>query len=102
MDKLIGKMKSQNYDLRFRKLLANAPDGFQAIQFRHADVHHDNVRLVLFGERNRFAAISRLSAHFPPGLGSKQLLQAAPNDVMIVRDQDTQTHESSFLSGKAT
>jgi hypothetical protein len=73
-NKLIGKVQRQYDNFRFGKALADAAGSFQAVQFRHADVHHHNIRFQLLRQCDCFAARLRLGAHFPAVMCRQELL----------------------------
>jgi hypothetical protein len=85
-DELIGKMKGQNDDFRLGKAFANAPGGFQAVQLRHADVHHNDVGFHLFGQSDRFTTGLGFGANVPALVRRQELFQPAADDVVVVGD----------------
>src|ERR1700736_5202489 len=89
-NQLIGKMKSENQDLRLWKALANLSSSFQAIQIGHADVHYHHVRFQLLGQHYGLASCFRFGTNFPTGARGQQLLKTTPDNVVIVRYQNAQ------------
>ena len=83
-DQLIGEVKGQDDDFGLGLALANAPGSFQAVELRHADVHYNNIRLVLFGKIYRFAASLGLSNYIPPLMRGQQLFESAPDNIVVV------------------
>lgn len=83
-DQLIGEMKREDDNFSLGETFADAASSFQTVEFWHADVHDDNVWFHLLGHRDSFAASFGLGDHVPPMMRRQELLQAAPNDVVIV------------------
>jgi hypothetical protein len=51
-------------------------------------VEHDDVKFFSIKFRDRFASIGRLLTDFPLVLGFQDTPQAAPNENIIIHDQD--------------
>jgi hypothetical protein len=85
-DELIGKMKRENKNFGSGELFADAPGGLKTVQLRHTDVHDHDVRLKLLGHRDGLSTSLGLCTNIPAGMGSEELLQSPPDDVVIVRD----------------
>jgi len=83
---LIGKVEGQNYDFRFGKALANAAGSLQTVQLGHADVHYDDIWLELFSHGYGFAAGFSFGDNVPAVVRGEELLEPAPDNVMIVSD----------------
>lgn len=83
-DQLVGKVEGQDDDFRFRQALADAASSLQAIKFGHADVHDDDIRLVLLGKSYRFPASFGLGNNIPPVMRGQQLFEAAPDNIVVV------------------
>jgi hypothetical protein len=83
---LIGEVQGQYHYFRFGKALADAPGGFQAIELGHTDVHHYHVRLKLLGHGYSLSPSLSLGYHIPAMVRGEQLLQSAPDNVVIISD----------------
>jgi len=84
-NELIGKCRV-NITISVWEALADAPGGFQAVQLGHTDVHHYHVRLELLGHGHSFSPSLSLGYHIPAMVRGKQLLQSAPDNVVIISD----------------
>jgi hypothetical protein len=72
VDHLIGIVHREDQHLSARCRAQNAPGGFQAVQFRHRDVEHDDVRLQRLRLLHRLTAGGGFSADFPAWLRLQQ------------------------------
>ncbi len=68
--------------------LADLPGGFQPIEQRHRDVHHDHGGTKFPGQFHRLAAGLRFADHLDIGFGLQQLPKPLANDHVIFRQQD--------------
>ena len=82
-------MKRQDKHLGSGEGFQDLPRGFQAIQFRHADIHHHNVGLRLFCQFKSLPAVGRLRTNFPFGTDFQKGSHTLPHDLVIIRHQDT-------------
>jgi hypothetical protein len=57
VDVLGGRVHRQHHNLGGARQFADAPGSLDAVQFRHGDVEHGHVRLVLLDQAQRGAAI---------------------------------------------
>ena len=64
LDISIITMRGENEHLRVGQRSANLPGGFQPIEQRHRDVHHDHGGVKLPGQLHGLAAGGRFADHF--------------------------------------
>jgi hypothetical protein len=83
-------MLAHHNDFDFRQLLSQAPGDIQASDARHADIEENDVRLQFLRSFKRFRAVRGFAADFPRRLGGQDPDNAAPNDLAIVSNQNTQ------------
>ena len=62
--------------------------GGETVELGHADVHQDDVGLLLARERERLAAVARLADHPDVVLGVEEGAEAAADERLVVRKQD--------------
>jgi hypothetical protein len=82
-------MHAQEDDGAWRVATAYLPRRLDAVQNRHCQVHHNNVRLMLCDKRHGFAAIGGLRNHAEAFVAFEQHSQAFPYDGMVVRKKDS-------------
>jgi len=75
--------------------------GLQSVQFRHRDVHHDDVRFQSFGFDNGFRTGRGFSANSPSRLAFQQGPHTSPYDTVIVGHQDTNRSHKPTLNKTA-
>ena len=79
----------------------NLLHGFDAVQEWHRDVQDDDVRLMLGGLPDGFAAVARLGDDGPVRLGFEDIPEALPHERVIVRDEDAKPAHGFSGSGSS-
>ena len=68
--------------------VVDASGGGDAVEFGHADVHHDDVGLELFGKGDGFEAVFGFADDFEVGFGVEEEADAAADDGVVVGEED--------------
>jgi hypothetical protein len=74
--------------LRIRQRRANLAAGLDAVQARHADIHHHHVRFQFPGHGHGFTPVIGFSDHREVGLGIHHHAQTGANQGVVVGQQD--------------
>jgi hypothetical protein len=72
---------------------------FHTVEVRHADVENDDIRLEFFGFRDGLSARRSFPANLPALMRLEQRSHPAPEEVMIVGNQNTQGFHTILLEG---
>ena len=78
---------------------AGRRDGLDAALPRHDDVHQDHVGLLSPRLEDGVPGVAGLADDLDVGLGLEHLAQAAPNDGVVVDDQDADSSSSLMTEG---
>ena len=70
------------------RALEDRRGGRQAARAGHGRVHHDDVRLQLGGQRDRFVAVARFADDRDRRVVFEQAAEAAPHERVVVGEQD--------------
>ncbi len=69
---------------------------FHAIETRHVQVEDDDIWPEFLGLFERFAIVSGFATHLPSRMVQEESAHAAPDNFMIIGNEDTKsTHEST-------
>ena len=68
--------------------LADALGSGDAVEDRHGDVEHDEIRMEFDGLVDRFGAIRSFTDNFEVFAGFQERAEALANNFVIIRDQD--------------
>ena len=82
-------MRGENEHLGVGKVFANLPGGFQPIEQRHRNVHHDHRGAKLAGELHGFTPGGCLADHFNVALVFQQRPKTHSNDRVVFSQQDS-------------
>ncbi len=93
---LVG-VHAQENDGGLRQLGGDLPRGFDAVQDRHGDVHHDDVRLMQFSASATASRPSEASAMtVKSGLAFEQQTQALAHDGVVVGEHNADRLHASL------
>jgi hypothetical protein len=85
-------VERENEDFDLGTDLQDLARGLKSIEARHPDVQDDYVRLQFKSFVYSFPAVSCFAANLPVWLGLQQGAQTAPNDLVIIRHHDSESH----------
>ena len=74
----------QHQDADIGAAWQNPLDGFNAIHFRHLQIHQDHVRHNVAGQFDRFNSVLGLTYHLDVLLGVQQCFDATAHDRVVV------------------
>jgi len=94
-DQLLALVHGEHEHLDLRRELADTLCRFEAIQLRHREVQNGDVRVGSNRGVNSLAAIRSLRADGPSSLLLEQLLEPAPHNFMVVREEDAGRRETA-------
>ncbi len=78
----------------------NAPGRLKAVELGHADVHQDDARMETRGLVDGFEPVARLGHDFDVLLAGEQHAKAGADHRLVVGDEHTDRHRSSWASGR--
>src|SRR5690606_9252059 len=81
--------RGESYHLDVRVQPADLPGGLNPAHHRHQQVHHDDVRLELAGQRDGLAPVLGLADDLEVVLEAEGQLQAPAHDGVVIDEQDT-------------
>src|SRR5262249_48293550 len=84
-----------DHDDRRRRLRHDPPGGLEAVQLRHVDVHGDDVRLQLGGERDGLFTVARLAYDLQPGIAVDDRKEQGPGDDRVLGHQYPQARHGA-------
>src|SRR5579859_1664702 len=76
---------------------ADQAGGLQAVEVRHADVHHHDVGLKAFCECDGVVAVSGFTADFKTGSGGDQGAHASADDFMVVYNKNANQRQPPLV-----
>ena len=89
LDVSVITVRGENEHLGVGKVFANLPGGFQPVEQRHRDVHHDHGGSKFPGQLHGLAAGFRFADHFNIRFVFQQCPETLPDDLVIFRQQDS-------------
>ena len=89
LDVRVIAVRGENEHLGAGNGFANLPRGFQPIEQRHRDVHHDHRGAKFLGQCHRLAAGLRFADHLDIGFGLQQLPKPLADDHVVFSQQDS-------------
>ncbi len=92
-------MHGQHQDARMFELLAEPADDIDAVEFRHGNIQHDDIRLGFQGEFHRTHAVRRLADDPAIAAAIEQGNNPFAQDGVVIGNQDSNgLHDSSLSS----
>jgi hypothetical protein len=88
LNEVFGFMHGEDEDFGIGRGFVNAASGLDAVEERHADVEDGDMWLEFGGFFDGIAAVSRLSANFPAGMGLEEGAEAGANNGVVIGDED--------------
>ena len=81
-------MQCHHQNRRTRGELGYLFRGVQSVHAGHLKIEHHDIKFFFIKFRDRVASIGRLLADFPLALGFQDSPPAAPNEDIVIHDQD--------------
>src|SRR5260370_42567704 len=95
-------MHAENYYRGLGTFGGDQPGGFDSIQVRHGDVHHDYIRALFLGAIYRFPAGGCFGDHLEILVAFEKRTQSLAHDGVIVRQKNANHADAPWLNGKET
>ena len=99
LDVSVITMRGENEHFGVGKVFANLPGGFQSVEQRHGDVHHDHGGTKFAGELHGLAAGFGFADHFNIGFVFQQGPKTLADNLVVFRQQNSNLFHSHSKFG---